>query len=207
MIATLGRALFGLDISSMSAIVVTKQCLEFFDNLSGVFQGAIGSALAAGSVNYGQLIAGRVLNSFTVGVPSSQAGGNIDDPLVAAEWEEIVTVLRAEREAGRGWRKFFKNGMWRRTMAGMPQLSGANVIVYYLTYIAQMAGLTGDVALTCGKTLEETEVLFSNEGPKPWTTKDEPRLAARIKEVVARKMGHEEHELSEIQIVPETEKV
>jgi hypothetical protein len=27
------------------------------------------------------------------------------------------------------------------------QLAGANVIVYYLTYIAQMAGLTGDVAM------------------------------------------------------------
>jgi hypothetical protein len=28
-------------------------------------------------------------------------------------------MLRAEQEAGPGWRKFFKNGMWKRTMAGM----------------------------------------------------------------------------------------
>ena len=48
-----------------------------------------------------------------------QAHGNIDDPLVVAEWEEIWTVLAAEREAPRGWRKFIKNNMWRRTMAGM----------------------------------------------------------------------------------------
>ena len=48
-----------------------------------------------------------------------QAGGNTEDPLVIAEWEEIVTMMQAEREAGRGWRKFFKNGMWKRTMAGM----------------------------------------------------------------------------------------
>jgi hypothetical protein len=27
-----------------------------------------------------------------------QAGGNIDDPLVIAEWEEITSVLAAERE-------------------------------------------------------------------------------------------------------------
>ncbi|KAK3385571.1 general substrate transporter [Podospora didyma] len=282
LIATLGGMLFGFDISSMSAIVVTDQYLSYFNNPSGVIQGAIGSALAAGSVigsavagpisdkigrrdaimfacifwlvgtsvqvackNYGELIAGRVLNGFTVGITSSQvpvylaeiakaekrgslviiqqlaiefgilimyfigygcasipgdasfrtawgiqfipcffliiglpflprsprwlakvgrdkeaietlakiqANGNIDDPLVIAEWEEIMTVMRAELEAGKGWRKFFKNGMWRRTMAGMSvqawqQLSGANVIVYYLTYVAQMAGLTGNVAM------------------------------------------------------------
>ncbi len=29
----------------------------------------------------------------------------------------------------------------------MQQLAGANVIVYYLTYIASMAGLTGNVAM------------------------------------------------------------
>lgn len=48
-----------------------------------------------------------------------QAGGNKDDPLVIAEWEEIYTVLVAEREAARGWRKFVSNGMWKRTLAGM----------------------------------------------------------------------------------------
>lgn len=48
-----------------------------------------------------------------------QAGGDTNDPLVVAEWEEIVTTMRAEREAGHGWRKFVKNGMWKRTLAGM----------------------------------------------------------------------------------------
>lgn len=48
-----------------------------------------------------------------------QAGGNRDDPLVIAEWEEIYTVLVAERETARGWRKFISNGMWKRTLAGM----------------------------------------------------------------------------------------
>ena len=48
-----------------------------------------------------------------------QAGGNIGDPLVVAEWEEISTVLAAEREAQPGWRKFIYKGMWRRTLAGM----------------------------------------------------------------------------------------
>ncbi|KAK0649096.1 general substrate transporter [Cercophora newfieldiana] len=281
-IATLGGMLFGFDISSMSAIVVTEQYIDYFDNPSGLIQGAIGSALAGGSVvgsliagplsdkigrrdsifvaclpwlvgtavqvgyqNFGQLITGRVLKGLTVGITSSQvpvylaeiaqvekrgslviiqqlaiefgilimyfigygcafipgtasfrtawgmqfvpcfflmlglpflprsprwlakvgrqeeairvlaeiqAGGNIEDARLIAEWEEIVTVMQAEQEAGPGWRKFVKNGMWKRTMAGMTvqawqQLAGANVIVYYLTYIAQMAGLRGNVAM------------------------------------------------------------
>ncbi|OTB06624.1 hypothetical protein M426DRAFT_9402 [Hypoxylon sp. CI-4A] len=281
-IATVGGMLFGFDISSMSAIVVTDQYIQYFGNPSGVTQGAIGSALAAGSVigalmagpisdkfgrrdsimfgclwwlvgtavqvstnGVGSLIAGRILNGVCVGITSSQvpvylaeiskreirgriiviqqlaiewgilimyfigygcskiegtasfrtawgtqfipcvclmvglpflprsprwlakvgreeeaiqtladiqAGGNKDDPLVVAEWEEIFTVLNAEREAIRGWRKFFANGMWKRTLAGVSvqawqQLSGANVIVYYIAYVFLMADLQGDVNL------------------------------------------------------------
>lgn len=64
-----------------------------------------------------------------------QAHGNVDDPLVVAEWEEITTTLQAERSAAPGWRKFFYNGMWKRTMAGFTvqmwqQNSGANVMTY-----------------------------------------------------------------------------
>lgn len=258
-VATVGGMLFGFDISSMSAIIGTNQYVEFFDDPHGIVQGAIGSALAAGSVigglfagplsdkfgrrdaifiaclfwlvgtavqvgvnGFGMLIAGRVINGICVGITSSQvpvylaeiakkekrgsiiviqqlaiewgilfmyfigygcsfiagpasfrtawgiqfvpaailmlgtpflprsprwlakvgrtkqaievlakiqAHGNIDDPLVVAEWEEITTVLQAEREAPSGWRKFIKNGMWRRTLAGTSvqawqQLSG-----------------------------------------------------------------------------------
>jgi len=249
----------------MSAIVGTPQYLWYFNDPHGVTQGAIGSALAAGSVIFalmagpisdkfgrrdsiafaclwwivgtvvqvsthsvGQLIGGRILNGVCVGITSSQvpvylaeiakkdkrgsiiviqqlaiefgilimffigygcsfigsahsttsfrtawglqlvpavllligipflprsprwlakvgrveeavdvlakiqAHGDREDPLVVAEWEEIITVLNAEREALSGWRKFIKNGMWRRTFAGASvqawqQLSGANV--------------------------------------------------------------------------------
>jgi len=37
-----------------------------------------------------------------------QSHGDTSDPLVVAEWEEIWTVLQAEREGVQGWRKFFK---------------------------------------------------------------------------------------------------
>ena len=259
-IATIGGMLFGFDISSMSAIIGTDQYISYFHNPHGIIQGAIGSALAAGSVvgalcagplsdqigrrdsiwfacwfwvlgtaiqvacnGYGMLIAGRVLNGLCVGVTSSQvpvylaeiakkekrgsiiviqqlaiefgilimffigygcsfiagpasfrtawgmqfvpvfflmvglpflprsprwlakkdrtkeaidvlakiqARGDVADPLVVAEWEEIITTLNAERGAAKGWRKFVYNGMWKRTAAGMSvqawqQLSGA----------------------------------------------------------------------------------
>ncbi|KAI4228780.1 MAG: hypothetical protein L6R36_001380 [Xanthoria steineri] len=282
-ISTVGGMLFGFDISSMSAIIGTPQYVDYFDDPHGVVQGAIGSALAAGSVvgalfagslsdkigrrdaifsaclwwlagtavqvacnGYGMLIAGRILNGVCVGITSSQvpvylaeiakkekrgsiiviqqlaiewgilimffigygcsfiagdasfrtawgtqfvpavvlmlgipflprsprwlakvgrvdeaidvlariqAGGRKDDPLVVAEWEEITTILAAEREAPyNGWRRFIKNGMWRRTFAGTSvqawqQLSGANVMTYYVVYVFQMAGLRGNINL------------------------------------------------------------
>jgi MFS family permease len=81
-----------------------------------------------------------------------QAKGDVHHPLVVAEWDEITTILTTEREGLRGWRRFFKNGMWRRTMAGTSvqawqQLSGANVMTYYVVYIFDMAGLTGNTGL------------------------------------------------------------
>jgi hypothetical protein len=73
-----------------------------------------------------------------------QAGGDINDPLVVAEWEEITTVFAAERSAPPGWRKFVYNGMWRRTVAGFTvqawqQMSGANIMTYYVVYVFEMA--------------------------------------------------------------------
>lgn len=81
-----------------------------------------------------------------------QAGGDRNDPLVVAEWEEITSVIRAEENALPGLQKWYKNGMWKRTFAGASvqawqQLSGANVMVYYMVYVFRMAGLSGNIAL------------------------------------------------------------
>ncbi|TKA30042.1 hypothetical protein B0A50_02761 [Salinomyces thailandicus] len=61
LVATIGGMLFGFDISSMSAIIGTDQYNDFFNTPAGIRQGAIGSALAAGSV-VGSLIAGPISN-------------------------------------------------------------------------------------------------------------------------------------------------
>ena len=56
-VSTIGGMLFGFDISSMSAIIGTKQYVSYFHDPHGLVQGAIGSALAAGSV-VGAIFAG-----------------------------------------------------------------------------------------------------------------------------------------------------
>jgi MFS family permease len=62
-VATIGGMLFGFDISSMAAIVGTDQYIWFFNNPHGVTQGAIGSALAAGS-GFGAVIAGPISDTW-----------------------------------------------------------------------------------------------------------------------------------------------
>jgi MFS family permease len=51
--------LFGFDISSISAIIVTDQYVNYFDDPHGLWQGGIGAALAGGSI-VGACIAGFV---------------------------------------------------------------------------------------------------------------------------------------------------
>lgn len=133
-IATVGDLLFGFDISSMSAIIGTKQYIEFFDYPHGIRHGAINSALAAGSV-FGSIIAG----------PISDLIGRRDSIMFACLLWLVGTAIQAGVSgfdtlmAGR-----VLNGMWRRTMAGFTvqawqQLSGANVMTYYVVYVFQVA--------------------------------------------------------------------
>lgn len=95
-----------------------------------------------------------------------QGNGNLDDPYVIAEYEEIITVLTAERLAPKGWRKFVYNGMWKRTLAGFSvqawqQLSGANVMTYYVVYIFYMADLKGNVNLISSGVQYALFIIFS----------------------------------------------
>ncbi|KAI9734943.1 MAG: hypothetical protein M1834_002023 [Cirrosporium novae-zelandiae] len=81
-----------------------------------------------------------------------QAHGDRTDPLVIAEWEDITATIAAERSGGKGFSLFYKNGLWKRTLTGFSaqawqQLAGANVMTYYITYVFEMAGLTGNINL------------------------------------------------------------
>ena len=95
------------------------------------------------------------------------ADGDLEDPYVIAEFEEVVTVLAAERSALPGWRKFIYNGMWRRTLAGFScqawqQLSGANVLTYYVVYVFSMADLKGNVKLISSGVQYALFIVFSS---------------------------------------------
>ena len=94
------------------------------------------------------------------------AKGNVNDPLVVAEWEDITTTLAIERADNRGWKKFVTNGMWKRTLAGFTvqmwqQNSGANVMTYYVVYIFSMAGLTGNINLISSGVQYALFIIFS----------------------------------------------
>ncbi|KAF4555617.1 Sugar (and other) transporter-like protein 35 [Elsinoe fawcettii] len=88
------------------------------------------------------------------------AKGNRDDPLVRAEMLEgkcIPPHLREAFEISRMQKDttvlgLFGPKVWKRTLAGTTvqmwqQLLGGNVAMYYIVYVFQMAGLSGNVNL------------------------------------------------------------
>ncbi|KAL9710055.1 high affinity glucose transporter [Leucoagaricus gongylophorus] len=76
-------------------------------------------------------------------------GGNKNDELVMLEYEEIRQQVEFERtEGARSYLDLFKGGNPRRVFLGCAlqmwsQLSGMNVMMYYIVYVFQGAGLTG----------------------------------------------------------------
>ncbi|KAG7411478.1 High-affinity glucose transporter [Fusarium oxysporum f. sp. rapae] len=82
------------------------------------------------------------------------AGGDLDSPVVIAEMEEVREAVRIARESKDiGYLGLFAPGVWKRTVVGVSvqiwqQLLGGNVMLYYLVYIFNMAGMTGNTALT-----------------------------------------------------------
>jgi MFS family permease len=73
-VSTIGGMLFGFDISSISAIIVTDQYIHYFNNPAGLWQGGIGAALAGGSI-VGSVCAGFI--SDRIGRRDSIAFGTI----------------------------------------------------------------------------------------------------------------------------------
>ncbi|EIW77215.1 general substrate transporter [Coniophora puteana RWD-64-598 SS2] len=76
-------------------------------------------------------------------------GGNTNDELVLLEWEEIKQQVTFERtEGAKSYLDLLKPGIRRRVFLGASmqmwsQLSGMNVMMYYIIYVFEGAGLTG----------------------------------------------------------------
>ncbi|KAF2207095.1 hypothetical protein CERZMDRAFT_51861 [Cercospora zeae-maydis SCOH1-5] len=79
--------------------------------------------------------------------------GDRADPIVIAEFEEVQEAQRvAAQAAGIGFFSLFGPRIWKRTLSGTSvqmwqQLLGGNVAMYYVVYIFQMAGLSGNTNL------------------------------------------------------------
>ncbi|KAF4609468.1 hypothetical protein D9613_012243 [Agrocybe pediades] len=76
-------------------------------------------------------------------------GGNTKDELVVLEYEEIKQQVHFERtEGAKSYLDLLKGNNPRRVMLGMSlqmwsQLSGMNIMMYYIVYVFEGAGLTG----------------------------------------------------------------
>ncbi|OCB89303.1 general substrate transporter [Sanghuangporus baumii] len=77
------------------------------------------------------------------------AHGNKDDSLVQLEYEEIRQQVYFEKQEGaKSYMDLFKPGITRRVMLGTSlqmwsQLSGMNIMMYYIVYVFRGAGLSG----------------------------------------------------------------
>ncbi|KAG0318186.1 hypothetical protein BGZ99_005814 [Dissophora globulifera] len=81
-----------------------------------------------------------------------RAGGNQNDPYVQAEFKEIQDAITFDRtQAARSYLELFRHPYGRRVFLGMAlqswsQLTGMNVAMYYIVFIFQGAGITGQNA-------------------------------------------------------------
>ncbi|KAL2812203.1 general substrate transporter [Aspergillus granulosus] len=79
--------------------------------------------------------------------------GDRSDPVVQVEFEEVKEAARIAHEAKDiSILALFAPGMWKRTLCGVSvqvwqQLLGGNVMMYYVIYLFQMAGMSGDTSL------------------------------------------------------------
>ncbi|KAJ5179217.1 Major facilitator superfamily domain general substrate transporter [Penicillium capsulatum] len=79
--------------------------------------------------------------------------GNRSDPVVQVEFEEVQEAARvAHQSKDVSFLALFGPRIWKRTLCGMSvqmwqQLVGGNVAMYYVVYIFEMAGMTGNTTL------------------------------------------------------------
>lgn len=96
------------------------------------------------------------------------AGGDKHAPLVRAEMAEIRESMRVSQALGAlvRWSEIFGSSNRLRIIDGLcvhiwTQLSGNNAVLYYVTYIMEMAGLTGNVNLIASRIQYVVNVVFT----------------------------------------------
>ncbi|CAN6636274.1 high-affinity glucose transporter Hxt2p [Trichomonascus vanleenenianus] len=80
------------------------------------------------------------------------AKGDRDDSIVLAELLEIREIVDLEKSTSHGYLELFSKKNWQRSVVGImtqvwQQLAGGNIMMYYVVYVFQMAGLEGNVNL------------------------------------------------------------
>ncbi|KAG0030155.1 hypothetical protein BGZ82_007545 [Podila clonocystis] len=94
---------------------------------------------------------GRWEETLTV-LANLRANGDRNDPLVQAEYKEIEDAVNFDKtQAARSYAELFRKPAVRRVFLGMTlqswsQLTGMNVAMYYIVFIFQGAGITGEDA-------------------------------------------------------------
>ncbi|TFK36820.1 general substrate transporter [Crucibulum laeve] len=80
-------------------------------------------------------------------------GGDLNDPLAIAEYDEIREKVREERESGEArtyramWRKYKRRVLLAMSSQAFAQLNGINVISYYAPRVFEQAGWIGRQAI------------------------------------------------------------
>lgn len=93
--------------------------------------------------------------------------GDVNSPIVQAEVAEIKEAIQlAQAEDNSRWAELFRLDNALRILDGIfvhiwTQLSGNNAVLYYVTYIMEMAGLTGNVNLVASSIQYVLSVIFT----------------------------------------------
>ncbi|GFP57695.1 high-affinity glucose transporter [Trichoderma asperellum] len=154
----LGRRL-AIQIASVDWIIgAVLQCSS--QNVAHLVVGRIVSGLAIGITSsqcivYLSELAPSRIRGRVVGIQQwSIDWGDRGNVVVLAELEEVREAARIAAESKEiGYLGLFAPKMWKRTLVGVSaqvwqQLLGGNVMLYYLVYIFNMAGMSGNAALT-----------------------------------------------------------
>ncbi|KJA25760.1 hypothetical protein HYPSUDRAFT_37230 [Hypholoma sublateritium FD-334 SS-4] len=152
---------FTCNIVGYSSSVWTDYFCSFLDSdlswrIPLFIQCVIGTVLAVGSLLIPESPRWLIdVGNETEGlrVIADLHGGDYDNPIAIAEYEEIKDKVREDRESGDGrsyammWRKYKRRVLLAMSSQAFAQLNGINVISYYAPRVFEEAGWIGRQAI------------------------------------------------------------